>query len=73
MTIIYDSTLPQNIGTEYNISHTGFLIPYNNGKLYLRHASRIRGKVTDSNFISYIKSLQKNKKYMGFALLKINI
>ena len=73
MTVISDDTLPQKIGTEYNISHTGFILPHNDGKLYLRHASKIRGKVTDSNMVSYIKSLQKNKKYLGFALLKINI
>ena len=71
MTVINDPTLPEKIGTEYNISHTGFIIP-SSGKIYIRHASVIAKKVVDSNFLSYIQKLQKNKKYLGFAFLKLN-
>lgn len=71
MTVINDPTLPEKVGTAYNISHTGFVISIN-GKLHLRHASSLAKRVVDSNFERYITSLQHAKKYLGFALLKIN-
>ncbi len=70
MTIIKDDTIKEKVGTEIDVSHTGFLIN-KNGKLYLRHASSLAGKVIDSDFFDYISKLQKKPKYLGFALLKI--
>ena len=70
MTVISDKTLPQKVGTEIDVSHTGFLIK-KDGKLYLRHASSVAGKVVDNNFEKYIERIQKNPKYMGFSLLEI--
>ncbi len=69
MTVISDKTLPQKVGTEIDVSHTGFLIK-KNGVLYLRHASSIAGKVVDNNFEKYIERMQKNPKYMGFSLIE---
>ena len=73
MTVISDKSLQQKIGTDYNVSHTGFLMPHSSGKLYLRHASSVSGKVVDSEFLPYIKTLHKNKKYLGFALFKFTV
>ena len=70
MTVIKDDSLKEKVGTESDISHTGFLIK-KDGKLYLRHASNIAKKVIDSEFFDYISKLQKNPKYLGFSLLEI--
>ena len=70
MTVIKDDSLKQKAGTEIDISHTGFLIK-KDGKLYLRHASSVAGKVVDNDFEKYIEKIQKNPKYMGFSLLEI--
>ncbi len=70
MTVIKDDSLVEKVGTQSDVSHTGFLIKKDN-KLYLRHASRIAKKVIDSEFFDYISKLQKNPKYLGFSLLEI--
>ena len=70
MTVIKDDTLKEKVGTEVDVSHTGFLIKKND-KLYLRHASSIAGQVVDNNLEDYTKRLQKNPKYLGFSLIKI--
>ncbi len=70
MTVIKDDSLKEKVGTEIDVSHTGFLIK-KNGKLYLRHASSVAGKVVDNELEKYIEKLQKNPKYIGFSLLKI--
>ena len=70
MTVINDNKLKEKIGTEADVSHTGFLIKKND-KLYLRHASSVAGKVVDNDFEKYIEKIQKNPKYLGFSLLEI--
>ena len=70
MTVIKDDSLREKVGTESDVSHTGFLIKKDD-KLYLRHASNIAKKVIDSEFFEYISKLQKNPKYLGFSLLEI--
>ncbi len=70
MTVIKDDSLMEKVGTESDVSHTGFLIKKGE-KLYLRHASNIVKKVIDSEFFEYISKLQKNPKYLGFSLLEI--
>ena len=63
-------TTLNKIGTEYDVSHTGFLIK-KDGELYIRHASLTYKKVVDEKFSDYIKKLQKNPKYLGFSILEI--
>ena len=70
MTVIKDDSLKEKIGTEIDISHTGFLINKNDN-LYIRHASSTAGKVVDNDFYEYIEKLKKNSKYQGFSLLEI--
>ena len=70
MTVVNGKTTLDKIGTEYDVSHTGFLIK-NDGELYIRHASLTYKKVIDEKFSDYIKKLQKNPKYLGFSILEI--
>lgn len=70
MTIVNGKTTLNKIGTEYDVSHTGFLIK-KDGELYIRHASLTYKKVVDEKFSDYIKKLQKNPKYLGFSILEI--
>lgn len=70
MTVISDEKQKEKIGTQVDISHTGFLIN-KDGTLYLRHASSKHKKVIDENFENYINKLLINKKFKGFSILEI--
>jgi hypothetical protein len=68
--VVEDAKAAEKYGTDNDIAHTGFLIPA--GKtLTFRHASSRAGKVVDVDFFDYLKSLGKNKKYIGVNLLEI--
>ena len=68
--VVGDTDAAEKYGTDNDIAHTGFLIP--TGKtLTFRHASSRAGKVVDADFFDYLKSLGKNKKYIGVNLLSI--
>ena len=70
MTIIYDDNLNKKLGTELDVSHTGFLFKKGDD-VFIRHASQRHGKVTDENFLEYTKLLQRWPKYLGYAILEI--
>ncbi len=70
MTVISDKQQKEKIGTQVDISHTGFLIN-KDGILYIRHASQKHKKVIDENFENYIDKLLSKDKYKGFSILKI--
>lgn len=65
--VINNPKMRDRIGTDFAISHVGFLLP--NG--ILRHASRDMGRVVDVNFKEYIAKRAKNKNDIGITLLGI--
>lgn len=62
-----NSHFRDKFGTDFTITHMGFLLP--NGML--RHASRKQGKVVDIDFDKYITHRKEKKNNIGIALLKI--
>lgn len=65
--------LKKVIGTNMNVSHQAILVR-KEGKLYLRHASEIKGKVVDQNFVRYLFHYRNSPTLKGFnvAVLKAN-
>ena len=57
----------KKIGTDLSVVHMGFLLPGN----VLRHASRKRGYVLDTDFDAYVNKRKENKHNLGIALVKI--
>ncbi len=70
MTVISDLNQKEKIGTQVDISHTGFIIN-KNGNLYIRHASSKYKKVIDESFDKYIEKFLNNQKYKGFVIMEI--
>ena len=62
-----NSKIYDKIGTDIAVVHMGFLLP---GGI-LRHASRIKKSVVDTDFEEYINKLKQNKNNIGIALVKI--
>ena len=65
--IIDSSKIRNKIGSDLAVRHMGFLMP--NG--VLRHASRVKGKVVDTDFEKHINRLVENKNNLGIMLLEI--
>ena len=55
------------LGTELDISHMGFLLKHNN-TLTLRHASEHEGEVVDVDFARYVQSLQTQASFAGIHI-----
>lgn len=64
--------LENKIGTELDISHIGFGIKTKQG-LILRHASEIKGEVTDTPFLEYFINQAKQKSFAGINIEAINV
>ena len=62
-----NSKICDKIGTDIAVVHMGFLLP---GGI-LRHASKIKKSVVDTDFEEYINKLKQNKNNIGIALVKI--
>jgi len=65
--VINNPYIHDKIGTDLAIRHMGFLLP---GGI-LRHASRISGKVVDTNFDKYINRIMENQNNLGIMILEI--
>ena len=68
--VIHNPKLKEKIGTDVNISHTGFLIPHNNS-IVLRHASSYKKKVNEIDIFEYLKKIRKHQEYKGLNFLEI--
>jgi len=62
-----NSKIYDKIGTDIAVVHMGFLLPGG----VLRHASRNKKSVVDTDFEEYINKLKQNKNNIGIALVKI--
>lgn len=59
--------LTSQIGTHLNVSHMGFAI-WKNHRLYFREASSLEGKVIDTPFIEYARSLKNSPTIKGINI-----
>lgn len=62
-------SIAQQIGTEVNISHMGFIIWHDN-KPYLRAASSLKGQTIDLPLIDYLKYYLSDPTMKGIALFR---
>ncbi|MBO4480307.1 MAG: DUF1460 domain-containing protein [Alphaproteobacteria bacterium] len=65
--IIDNPKIRRKLGTDLAVRHMGFLLP--DGRL--RHASRSKKQVLDTNFDKYVNRLVENKNNLGIMLLEI--
>lgn len=65
--IIDSAKMRDKIGTDLAVRHMGFLLP--DGRL--RHASRLKKQVVDTDFNTYINRLLENKNNLGIMLVEI--
>lgn len=72
MTVINPKGLKDKIGTDFNISHTGFIIK-KEGELFIRHASSTYKRVLDESFSKYIERISKDKNLVGFSILELKL
>ncbi|MHA1540679.1 MAG: N-acetylmuramoyl-L-alanine amidase-like domain-containing protein [Alphaproteobacteria bacterium] len=63
--------LEKIIGTNLNISHTGFLIKKEN-KIIFRHASATDKKIVDVELLKYLLQFKNSKSIKGINLLRIS-
>ena len=68
--VINNPKLKEQIGTNLDISHIGFIIPTEK-TLILRHASLTKKKVVDVDFFEYLNGLKKYPIYIGINFLEI--
>ena len=68
--VINNPKLKEQIGTDLDISHIGFIIPTET-TLILRHASLTQKKVVDVDFFEYLNGLKKYPIYIGINFLEI--
>jgi hypothetical protein len=62
--------LVSRIGTDYDVSHQGFLI-HKDGELYLRHASSAAGRVVEERFADYLRKFQSYNPNGGINLTAV--
>ena len=68
--VLFIRNTPKNIatlGTDLAVRHIGFLLPDGT----LRHASRTKKSVVDTDFYKYINRIMDNKNNLGIMLLEI--
>lgn len=78
------SQIKEKLGTDLDVSHTGFLFKEKSKlhkyfkfipeeKIIFRHASSLKGKVVEENFLNYIKKiLEMSNKFQGIIILTLN-
>ncbi len=57
------------IGTRIDVSHQGFLI-LKGDRIILRHASAVRGRVGDEDFVEYMKAYKEHATLKGIQLVR---
>lgn len=65
--------LASKIGTNLDVSHQGFAIWKSDGKLYFRHASQSRRKISEEPLYDYLHRASRDKTIGGINILELNL